>query len=81
MKDLRTLKSLPNTKISKLLLEEHNLSVLYKSVGRILEDVERDKREMINLKTESWLWRVKKLSFIINNEFWDDPVTHYFKTL
>ena len=50
MKDLRTRKPFTNTKISKLLLEEHNLSVSYKSVGRILEDIERDKRERINSK-------------------------------
>ena len=49
-KDIRTRKPLTNTKISKLLLEEHNLSVSYKSVERILEDVERDKKEKINLK-------------------------------
>ena len=49
-KDMRTRKPLTNTKISKLLLEEHNLSVSYKSVGRILEDIERDKRERINSK-------------------------------
>ena len=49
-KDKRTREPLNNSKISKLLLEEHNLSVSYKSVGRILEDIERDKREKINLK-------------------------------
>jgi DNA invertase Pin-like site-specific DNA recombinase len=49
-KDIYTRKPLTNTKISNLLLEEHNLSVSYKSVGRILEDIERDKREKINLK-------------------------------
>ena len=49
-KDIRTRKPLTNTKISKLLLEEHNLSVSYKSVGRILEDIERDKKEKINSK-------------------------------
>ena len=32
-KDIRTRKPLTNTKISKLLLEEHNLSVSYKSVA------------------------------------------------
>ena len=42
MKDMDTLKPLTNTQISKLLLREHNLSVSYKSVGRILEDIERD---------------------------------------
>ena len=49
-KDMRTRKPLNNTKISKLLLEEHNISVSYNSVRRILEDIERDKREKINLK-------------------------------
>ena len=49
-KDIYTRKPLTNTKISNLLLEEHNLSVSYKSVGRILEDIERDKREKINSK-------------------------------
>ncbi len=52
-KDIRTRKPLNNTKISKLLLEEHNISVSYNSVRRILEDIERDKREKINSKTES----------------------------
>ena len=41
-KDIRTRKPLNNTKISKLLLEEHNISVSYNSVRRILEDIERD---------------------------------------
>ena len=50
MKDMNTLKPLTNTQISKLLLREHNLSVSYNSVRRILEDIERDKREKINLK-------------------------------
>jgi len=50
IKDMRTRKPLTNTKISKLLFEDHNLSVSYKSVGRILEDIERDKRENINSK-------------------------------
>ena len=49
-KDIRTRKPLNNTKISKLLLEEHNISVSYNSVRRILEDIERDKREKINSK-------------------------------
>jgi len=48
MKDKRTRKPLSNSKVSKLLMEEHNLSVSYKSVGRILEDVEREKREQRN---------------------------------
>jgi DNA invertase Pin-like site-specific DNA recombinase len=50
IKDVRTRKPLNNSKISKLLLEEHNISVSYNSVRRILEDIERDKREKINLK-------------------------------
>ena len=49
-KDIRTRKPLNNSKISKLLLEEHNLSVSYNTITRILEDIERDKREKINLK-------------------------------
>jgi DNA invertase Pin-like site-specific DNA recombinase len=49
-KDIRTRKPLNNSKISKLLLEEHNLSVSYNSITRILEDIERDKRERINRK-------------------------------
>jgi DNA invertase Pin-like site-specific DNA recombinase len=49
-KDIRTRKHLTNTKISKLLLVEHNFTVSYKSVGRILEDIERDKKEKINSK-------------------------------
>ena len=49
-KDIRTRKPLNNTKISKLLLEEHNISVSYNSVRRILEDIDRDKREKINSK-------------------------------
>jgi len=49
-KDIRTRKPLNNSKISKLLLEEHNLSVSYNSITRILEDIERDKRERINSK-------------------------------
>ena len=40
MKDMDTMKPLTNTQISKLLLREHNLSVSYKSVGKILEDIE-----------------------------------------
>ena len=48
--DKRTRKPLNNSKISKLLLEEHNLSVSYNSITRILEDIERDKRERINRK-------------------------------
>ena len=49
-KDIRTRKPLNNSKISKLLLEEHNLSVSYNTITRILEDIERDKREKINSK-------------------------------
>ena len=41
MKDMDTMKPLTNTQISKLLLREHNLSVSYKSVGKILEDGEK----------------------------------------
>ena len=50
IKDKRTREPLNNSKISKLLLEEHNLSVSYNSITRILEDIERDKRERINRK-------------------------------
>ena len=50
MKDKRTRKPLSNSKVSKLLLEEHNISVCYKTIGRILGDIERDKREKINSK-------------------------------
>ena len=42
MKDMDTLKPLTNTQISKLLLREYNLSVSDESVGKILEDIERD---------------------------------------
>ena len=45
MKEMDTLKPLTNTQISKLLLREHNLSVSYKSVGRILEDIEGERRK------------------------------------
>ena len=48
MKDRRTRKHLSNSKISKLLLEEHNISVCYKTIGMILLDVEIEKRERIN---------------------------------
>ena len=44
-KDMRTRKPLTNSKISNLLLEEHNLSVSYKSVGKILEDIEGERRK------------------------------------
>ena len=50
IKDKRTREPLNNSKISKLLLEEHNLSVSYNTITRILEDIERDKREKINSK-------------------------------
>ena len=45
MKDMDTMKPLTNTQISKLLLREHNLSVSYKSVGKILEDIEGERRK------------------------------------
>ena len=48
MKDKRTRKPLSNSKVSKLLLEEHNISVCYKTIGKILEDVEMEKRERRN---------------------------------
>ena len=48
MKDIRTRKPLSNSKVSKLLLEEHNISVCYKTIGKILEDVEMEKREQRN---------------------------------
>ena len=50
VKDKRTREPLNNSKISKLLQEEHNLSVSYNTITRILEDIDRDKREKINLK-------------------------------
>ena len=49
-KDIRTRKPLTNTKISTLLENEHNISVSYKTIGRILEDIEMEKRENINRK-------------------------------
>ena len=48
MKYKRTRKPLSNSKISKLLLEEHKISVCYKTIGMILLDVEMEKRERIN---------------------------------
>jgi len=48
MKDIRTRKPLSNSKVSKLLLEEHNISVCYKTIGKIIEDVEMEKRERRN---------------------------------
>jgi DNA invertase Pin-like site-specific DNA recombinase len=50
IKDKRTREPLNNSKISKLLQEEHNLSVSYNTITRILEDIDRDKREKINSK-------------------------------
>ncbi len=48
MKDKRTRKPLSNSKVSRLLLEEYNISVCYKTIGKILEDVEMEKRESRN---------------------------------
>ena len=48
MKDIRTRKPLSNSKVSRLLLEEYNISVCYKTIGKILEDVEMEKRERRN---------------------------------
>ena len=48
MKDKRTRKSLSNSKISTLLKNENNISVSYKTIGRILEDIEMEKRESRN---------------------------------
>ena len=48
MKDKRTRKPLNNSKVSKLLLKEHNISVCYKTIGKIIEDVEMMKREQRN---------------------------------
>ena len=45
MKDMDTMKPLTNTQISKLLLREYNLSVSYKSVGKILEDIEGERKK------------------------------------
>jgi len=39
---------LSNSKVSRLLLEEYNISVCYKTIGKILEDVEMEKRESRN---------------------------------
>ena len=47
-KDIRTKKSLSYMKISKLLEDEHNLSVSFNSVKRILDDVKDEKRESRN---------------------------------
>ena len=48
MKDIRTRKPLSNSKVSRLLLEEYNISVCYKTIGKILEDIEMEKRESRN---------------------------------
>ena len=45
MKDMDTMKPLTNTQISKHLLREHNLSVSDESVGKILEDIEGQRRK------------------------------------
>ena len=45
MKDMDTMKPLTNTQISKLLLREENLSVSDESVGKILEDIEGERRK------------------------------------
>lgn len=50
MKDKRTRKPLNNSKISKLLLEKHNISVSYNTINRIVEDVEMERRERRNRK-------------------------------
>ena len=47
-KDRRTKNSLSYMKISKLLEDEHNLSVSFNSVKRILDDVKDEKRESRN---------------------------------
>ena len=47
-KDIRTKKSLSYMKISKLLEDEHNFSVSFNSVKRILDDVKDEKRESTN---------------------------------
>jgi len=44
MKDIRTRKPLSNSKVSKLLLEDHNISICYKTIGKIIEDMEMEKR-------------------------------------
>ncbi len=59
-KDRRTKKPLSYMKISKLLLQEHNLSVSFNTVKRILDDVKVEKRNMRNMK------RRKNLSPILN---------------
>ena len=49
-KDRRTKKSLSYMKISKLLENEHNLSVSFNSVKRILDDVKDEKRNKRNME-------------------------------
>ena len=49
-KDRRTKKSLSYMKISKLLEDEHNLSVSFNSVKRILDDVKDEKRNKRNME-------------------------------
>ena len=49
-KDRRTKKPLSYMKISKLLLQENNLSVSFNTVKRILDDVKVEKRNMRNMK-------------------------------
>ena len=49
-KDIRTKKSVSYMKISKLLEDEHNLSVSFNSVKRILDDVKDEKRNKRNIE-------------------------------
>ena len=49
-KDTRTKKPLSYMKISKLLEDEHNLSVSFNSVKRILDDVKDEKRNKRNIE-------------------------------
>ena len=49
-KDIRTKKSVSYMKISKLLEDEHNLSVSFNSVKRILDDVKDEKRNKRNME-------------------------------
>ena len=49
-KDIRTKKSVSYMKISKLLQDEHNLSVSFNSVKRILDDVKDEKRNKRNIE-------------------------------
>ena len=60
MKDKRTRKPLSNSKVSTLLKKDHNISISYKTVGRIIEDIEMEKRERRNRR------RRKNLSPILN---------------